>query len=275
MVDSYYQSFQNFRRARRARKNAAENPAYSYDSRRVTGDFGFSYDSRLYTRYSDYKFPYYSFDAFNNALSEVSKVSGAAEIPDNKKGEEDMPALALNKITSTDTVIESAEVLKRIAELADTRTVAYIIKQNRTSNDFPFAYQSFSTREAAVNWLDERDYQVTRFTVSERITGLTDTEQDELAKLEELNSAGRTLFGPTAWITDSVRLYNDEFFSEAWARNQTRRRLGISAAQLNEWPLSLINWDHAVAALLDDKYRYVQFNDVTFWGSTAETDTTE
>lgn len=187
-----------------------------------------------------------------------------------KKDQENIPVLAINKITSADTTIESTEIIKRIIELEYVRTVAYTIKQNRANDkDSLFTDNRFNSREAAFDWLDDRDYLATRFTVvAEQATGLSDDNQRELAQLRELNRAGRSAFGSLRWAT-GVRLYTDEYFTEEWTRDQVVQLLRISASQLDAWPLSLIDWLNAAQERLDDKYTLVRFNNVPFWGSTT------
>lgn len=176
------------------------------------------------------------------------------------------------RITPADTVFESAEVLNRIAELEDSAAIVrYRVTQRRNGRVLSPESGILRTFAEAVDFLDERDYNQARFTIDPVKGLLSDEDQQELALLKKLNEAGRDQFGSPQWVTAGVRLYSDEFFTEEWARNRAVTQLKIASYRLDEWPLSLIAWDHAAQAVLDDKYTSVDFGNEVFWGSDTDT----
>lgn len=176
------------------------------------------------------------------------------------------------RITPADTVFESAEVLNRIAELEDgAAVVRYRVTQKRNGQALNPADRTLRTYAEAVDFLDERDYNQARFTIEPVKGPLSDEDQEELTLLKKLNEDGRDRFGSPQWITAGVRMYNDEYFTEDWARNRTVAKLNVAPYRLDEWPLNLIAWDHATQAVLDDKYTSVDFGNEVFWGSDTDT----
>ena len=180
-----------------------------------------------------------------------------------------MPVTQLvSRITRYDGEVESAEVLKRIAELEDRALAQYRITQTRTG--LPL-YPGIILRSAddAVKFLDERDYNIDRFTVT-KISGpdeLSQEDRDELDALRQLNESGRAMFGSQQWITDSVLLRPNNFFDGDWARSEAGNRLGAYDYQLDEWPFGDTDWSVAAGELLEAEYLSVEFGDVTFWGA--------
>lgn len=176
------------------------------------------------------------------------------------------------RITPADTVFESYAVLNRIAELEDSAAIVqYRVTQRRNGRVLNPESGILRTFAEAVDFLNERDYNQTRFTIDPVKGSLSLEDQEELRLLKELNEAGRGRFGSPQWVTASVRLYNDEFFTEEWAKNRTISKLSIANYQLDEWPLSLIAWDSAVEELLNDKYTRIEFGGQFFWGSDTDT----
>jgi hypothetical protein len=204
--------------------------------------------------------------------SSVTRLPDESAAPATPK-EKAVPVLAAARITPSATTIESADILKRIAELEDNRPAVEKITINRSSSGELFTYKNFATLTEAREYLDLRDYNLDRFTIQGGPVALSLDDQEELRELKELNDAGRTAFGSPQWITAGVKLYNDEFFTEEWARNKTVEQLGVSFYRLDEWPLSLIAWDDAVEQRLNDNYTRIAFGDQIFWGS--DTVTTE
>jgi hypothetical protein len=186
--------------------------------------------------------------------------------------EEEKPTAAIRAtgpIKNTDYQVDSADVLKRIAELEESnRTLRYRITRNRNGVIFT---SELETSEAARQYLDERDFQPDRFTVDAyqvTVRSLGDSDQNELTALRSLNRDGKASFGSFRWVTDNVRLHARSYFDSAWARDRAQTVLGIGPSeQLDEWPLSLIrDWEYAARQLRDREYTAVLYDGVYYWG---------
>jgi hypothetical protein len=166
-----------------------------------------------------------------------------------------------DRITPAAIEIESADILKRIAELEDAAPAAFRLVRNRTRGQLTPVFPSMT---AALAYLEEEDLNPERFTVKEVKGELTGDDQKELDELRKLNDAGRAQFGSTPWITAGVLLRRDEECDEDWARDQARAELGVS--YVDDWPLSLIDWSEAARDLLEADYLSVELDGTTYWG---------
>jgi hypothetical protein len=205
-------------------------------------------------------------------LTEVDGI--LVPVPAGKKEEEEarFPRFpGAGKISSTDYSIESADVLNRIAEL-DAVEGGYSIR--RTSNVIDggplFTTRQFDSERAARAYLDDQDYNPDRFTF-EKIRD--DSLTQELENLRELNDRGRIAFGPYRWITQGILLHARGYFDDKWARARAVNDLKISDYQLDEWPLSFVDWNNAARELRDAEYTDVMYDGTYFWGSDSETTT--
>lgn len=165
------------------------------------------------------------------------------------------------RITPAAVEIESADVLKRIAELEDAAPAAFRLVRNRSKGQLTPVFPSMT---AALAYLDEEDLDPERFTVKEVIGELTGDDQKELNQLRKLNDAGRLQFGSTPWITAGVLLRRDEDCDDDWAQDQARAELNVPYVDV--WPLDQIDWSAAATDLLESKYLTVDFNGTTYWG---------
>ena len=166
-----------------------------------------------------------------------------------------------NRITPKAVEIESADILKRIAELEDAAPAAFRLVRNRSGGQLT---PVFPSRFTALTYLDEEDLNPERFTVKEVKGEFIGDDQVELNELRKLNDAGRSQFGSTQWITAGVLLRRDEDCDEDWAQDQARAELGVPYVDI--WPLSLIDWSEAARDLLESDYLSVVFDGTTYWG---------
>lgn len=177
------------------------------------------------------------------------------------------PVLSEKRITPSAAAINSTDVINRIAQLEDTPD-NYTIIRTKTGARLVFSI-TFTSEADALSYLDDRDYNVDRFTITPQRSA-ADTE--ELKLLRTLNSDGGARFGLSQW-TSGVQLSEDGTFTEEWAQNEAIRRLKIAdSSVLNEWPLSEIDWGDAAQNLLDAEYYSVTVGTETFWGLIPDTE---
>ena len=159
-----------------------------------------------------------------------------------------------------DEQFESKDVLARIAELEGLAPATFSITRARTGERYG-ASIAFLTRAAAEEYLDELDYNPARFVIEPVPNALSAEDAEELRLLQLLNDSGRTQFGRSQWITSSVLLRKDSFFTAAWARDEAVVRLASDPSRLTEWPLSLLDWGIAASRLLMSEYLFI------YWGT--------
>lgn len=179
-------------------------------------------------------------------------------------------------IRGTDTEIDSANVIERIAELEDELRrqgdKSWRIIRNRTgtvlTDGSPDGAEprTFRTSFEARAFLDTGDYNQDRFEIRYVPAGLSENDSAELNRLRELDRDGQDTFGVLAWRDLGVLLRPDGYFDEDWAKDQARDELGIGRSRLDEWPLNLVDWDDAAQQRLDGSYSKVAFEGNDFYG---------
>lgn len=136
-----------------------------------------------------------------------------------------------NPITTTDDIIDSRDVIERIAELKTEFMAA-------TGDD---------------------DFDDEFMTSDDFRAGLGDDEGDELAALVKLDREGREMF--SEWEYGVVLVRSDHFTD--YARELAE---DIGAYDKNAgWPLTHIDWDEAANALYVD-YTEIDFDIYTYYG---------
>jgi len=216
----------------------------------------------------DYGYTHYIFlnSSSVTVLEETSAEPASQPEPEPVPASQPVPAPAQkdvggDRITPKAVEIESADILKRIAELEDAAPAAFRLVRNRSGGQLT---PVFPSRFTALTYLDEEDLNPERFTVKEVKGEFIGDDQVELNELRKLNDAGRSQFGSTQWITAGVLLRRDEDCDEDWAQDQARAELGVPYVDI--WPLSLIDWSEAARDLLESDYLSVVFDGTTYWG---------
>jgi hypothetical protein len=114
---------------------------------------------------------------------------------------------------------------------------------------------SYDNEDDARQYITNEDYDPERVIVREG-----ELDEDDQAELDNLRSL-RDSLGENATYT----LYNEDYFTEEWAREEARDRLGRSV-DLDDWPLSQIDWDEAADERRDDRYpNEIEFDNQTFY----------
>jgi hypothetical protein len=148
------------------------------------------------------------------------------------------------------TTIDRDEVEDRISELEEEKGYDVV----RLRNDE--VLKTFDDEDDARQYIEDEDYNPERVTVRQQELDSDDAE--ELSNLRELlNDVGNYQRGD--WT-----IINEDYFSEAWARDEAASELGISSYQLDNWPLSLIDWSDAASEQRESRYP----NEYTFDGQT-------
>lgn len=149
-----------------------------------------------------------------------------------------------------DTTISDSAVDSRISDL-ESETGYDVV---RLRNDEVLA--TYADEDDARQYITDEDYDRERVVVREN--ELDDDDQLELDNLRELREA---LGGDSATYT----LYNEDYFTGSWARDEARDVLG-SDTDLDGWPLDNIDWDEAASERRDDLYpEETRFDDQAFY----------
>jgi hypothetical protein len=143
-----------------------------------------------------------------------------------------------------DNTINSGDVASRIEDLEGEQGYEVIRVRN---NEVLF---TASDEDGATAYIEDEDYNPARVIVRQQELDAEDGEElDNLRALDE--EASRR-------IGDEWTLYNEDFFDEAWAKEEARNTLGISYSfDLDTFPLNLIDWDNAAIDRRDDLYPIV------------------
>lgn len=171
-------------------------------------------------------------------------------------------------ITPDDDLITSAHVIARLAGLR-ARKAALVPRYTLTRNRNNTLEGTFPSLAEATAYLDKEDLAPARFTLSQVASKLSPAEAAELAGLTDLDLLGRRTFGGKPWDFGGVELRPGRYYGTGWARNLAITRLGLTASQLNDWPLSLIPWTTAARDELTQNYRGVLFGTTQFYGRIA------
>jgi hypothetical protein len=169
-------------------------------------------------------------------------------------------------ISISDDDINSADVIRRIAELEDALAKAprYVITRQIVREGQDRELGRFKTAVAAEEFISFNDYNRGRVDVDIADAKLNEEDEAELESLQRLSAAGRTLFGTTQW-TNGVLLQCSGFFDASWAR-------GLAADELkpldgvDSWPLNLVDWEEAADQRRDSDYLRIEFDDENYWG---------
>lgn len=152
-------------------------------------------------------------------------------------------------IDRNDTTISDGAVNSRISDL-ESETGYDVV---RLRNDEVLA--TYADEDDARQYITDEDYDRERVVVREN--ELDENDQQELDNLRELREA----FGRTGTYT----LYNEDYFTEEWARGEARDVLG-SDTDLDSWPLNAVDWDEAASERRDDLYpEETDFDGQTFY----------
>jgi hypothetical protein len=132
----------------------------------------------------------------------------------------------------------------------------------RVRNDEVLA--EFNDEDEAREYIEDNDYNPERVIV--RGSEPDEDYVEELDNLGTLDSDCGSTFG-LAWSRGEVTLYRNDFFDADWARNEASSELGLDyTADLNSWPLSLIDWDDAAEQRLSNDYEEISFDSETYFG---------
>jgi hypothetical protein len=151
-----------------------------------------------------------------------------------------------------DTTIDDGDVDSRIEDLESELGYEVV----RVRNDEVLA--EYDDEDEAEQYIQDEDYDTARVIVREK--ELDDDDRTELDNLRELRD---DLGGESVTYT----LYNESFFDDDWAREQASDELGIARGQVDEWPLSLLDWTGDVATERRDALypNEVEYDGTTFY----------
>lgn len=148
-----------------------------------------------------------------------------------------------------DTTISDNEVDSRIEDLESE--TGYDVVRVRNGE----VLITYADEDDARQYITNEDYDPERVIVREG-----ELDEDDQSELDGLRALRDTL-GESVTYT----LYNEDYFTEEWARDEARDTLGRST-DLDSWPLSGIDWDDACTERRDDRYpSEVEFDGKTFY----------
>jgi hypothetical protein len=157
-------------------------------------------------------------------------------------------------ITNEDTEVTSTGVSARIGVL--TAVSRYEVVRLRTG-EVLFAG---SSQEACRSFITDEDWNPERVVVRENLDEDTVAELGSLLALQE---SALARLGTRSWI-----LREDDYFDASWARGLALPILG-AGADLNAWPLSVIDWERAAFELRDASWTPVPFDGLSYYGQPA------
>jgi hypothetical protein len=170
--------------------------------------------------------------------------------------------LSSPSITALPAEVTSSRVITRLAELeARQRTLIpqYALTRNRDAAKVCVA----GSRKEAEDYVDREDLNPGRFTVRELPAELAPADATELARLTELASSGRLIFG-NRWAT-GVTLRPASFYDENWARKRIAEGLGLELSDLGALD-GFTDWAKGAATLLARNYRSVSYLGQRWYG---------
>ena len=152
------------------------------------------------------------------------------------------------------TTIERDEVESRISELEEEEKKYDVVRLRNGE-----VLETFDDEDDAQQYIENEDYNPERVTV--RRQELDSDDAEELSGLREL------LDDVSNYQRGDWTIYNESYFSEEWARDEAASELGVLSYQLDNWPLSLIDWSDAATEQRDSRYpNEYRFDGRTFYG---------
>jgi hypothetical protein len=154
------------------------------------------------------------------------------------------------RIDCYDTIISDSAVDNRIDDLESK--LGYDVV--RVRNDEVLI--TYADADDARQYIINEDYDSERVIVREN-----ELDEDDQRELDDLRGLREALGGDSA---DEYTLYNEDYFTEEWARGEARDTLG--SVDLDNWPLSQVDWGEAADERRDDQYpETIEFDGQVFY----------
>lgn len=152
-----------------------------------------------------------------------------------------------------DQQIDYDDVNGRIEELENSRR--YEVVRLRNPGDALF---EDADEDACRTFIEDEDYNPERVVVRRR-----DLDADDSAELDRLLALKDEADGE---FGEYWALLREDYFDAGWAQEEAVELGAIRRAALDEWPLSLIDWDEAATQRRDDEYTEYRFDGETYYG---------